>query len=97
MGAPLGNQNAIKAKRFQQAIDRALAKKSKAEGVQALDAIAEKIVTAAMAGPSYAKGDPWLATVTQLADRLDGRPAQMIVGPGDEGQHSLDVKWAAEK
>ena len=44
MAAPLGNQNAVKAKRWQQAIDRALAKKSKSAGIEELDRLAEKFL-----------------------------------------------------
>ena len=43
-GAPLGNQNAVKAKRWQQAIDRALERRSKAAGIEALDELAEKLL-----------------------------------------------------
>ena len=83
MGAPPGNQNAVKAKRFMQAIDRALEKKSRADGIAALDDIAEKIVDAVMKGPSYEKGDVWLGVVTHIADRIDGKPSQPLEHSGD--------------
>lgn len=72
MGAPFGNHNAAKAKRWSDAIDRALEKRSKGDGIKALDELAEKFLaeveTAGITG------------YKELADRLDGKPPQAIVG-----------------
>ena len=84
-GAPIGNQNAIKNRPWRMAIDRALQKKSRVDQIEALDEIAEKVVETAMRGPSYEKGDPWLSAVNELADRLDGKPAQQLNIAGHDG------------
>lgn len=33
------------------------------------------------------KGEPW--AIKELADRLDGRPAQTVQGPGAGGSHKI--------
>jgi hypothetical protein len=78
MGAPLGNQNGVKAKRWSQAIDRALAKRSKGDGIAALDELAEKLLALADAGD--------LGALKELGDRIEGKPQQQIVGAGDNGE-----------
>lgn len=83
-GGQPGNNNAAKNRPWREAVSRALAKKSRVDQIEALDAIAEKVVDAALAGPSYEKGDPWLHAVNELADRLDGKPAQQLIHSGDE-------------
>ena len=88
-GAPLGNTNATKNRPWRLAIDRILEKKSRVEQVHALDEIAEKVIDTARRGPSYEKDDPWFKAVSELADRLDGRPTQTVQGPGDDGAHTL--------
>lgn len=82
MGAPVGNQNAIKAKRWSDAIDRALEKRSKAEGIQALDALAEKFLAEVEAAG--------INGYKELGDRMDGKPAQTIVG-ADGGPVIVEV------
>lgn len=77
MGAPLGNQNAVKAKRWQQAIDRALERRSKAEGIQALDELADKYLKTIEA----LADKPSIQGFADLRDTLDGKPAQALVGP----------------
>lgn len=72
-GAPVGNQNARTAKRWQSAITRALAKAAEGAGVEAgLDKLAEKLVAAAAAGEQWA--------LREVGDRMDGKPAQVIAG-----------------
>ncbi len=70
VGAPKGNQNAVKAKRVKTAIDKALENKSKALGQQALVAISETVVDAALNGEQWA--------VRELYDRIDGKPHQSV-------------------
>ena len=72
-GAPIGNQNAAKAKKWTAAIERALCKRSGKALVEALDEMAEKFLDA------VEKGDP--AAFKELGDRLEGKPAQAITGP----------------
>jgi hypothetical protein len=70
-GAPQGNDNRVKGKRWQTAIDNALAKRgSRAEGIQALDALAEKLLSLAEDGD--------LGALKELGDRLDGKPSQAV-------------------
>jgi hypothetical protein len=80
MGAPLGNQNAVKAKRWQQAIDRALEKKSKAAGIEELDRLAEKFLDCVDAGAK-----DYMPGFSALGDRLDGKPKQQIEASGPDG------------
>jgi len=81
-GAPLGNQNAVKAKRWATAIDNALKKRSKSDGIKALDELAEKLLAAAE------NGDAW--AIKELGDRIDGKPAQALIG-GDEDDPDIKV------
>jgi hypothetical protein len=71
-GAPLGNQNAAKAKVWHAAILRALDKRGAGDRVKALDELAGKLLEL------VATGD--LAALKEFGDRLDGKPAQTIGG-----------------
>lgn len=70
MAAPLGNQNAVKAKRWSDAIDRALSKRSKGDGIKALDELAEKFLETVEAGG--------MDGYRELGDRLEGKPVQTV-------------------
>ncbi len=73
MGAPVGNTNAAKAKVWGAAIHRALERRSsKLEQKNALDDLAEKLLT------KCDEGD--MGALKELGDRLDGKPAQALVG-----------------
>jgi hypothetical protein len=72
MGAPVGNQNAARAKVWQAAILRALDKRGAGDRVKALDELAEFLLAACSTGE--------LAALKELGDRLDGKPAQTLVG-----------------
>lgn len=80
MGAPAGNKNALKAKRWNQAIDRALAKRCKGDGIKALDDLAEKFLDAVERGDKDA-----IPGFAQLGDRIDGKPAQSVEATGSGG------------
>jgi hypothetical protein len=69
-GAPIGNQNAAKEKRWAMAIERALAKRSRVEQVEALDDLAEKLLAKCDAGD--------LQALKELGDRLDGKAKQQM-------------------
>lgn len=73
MGAPVGNQNAAKAKVVADGIRKALA----AEDWKRLREGCEKVANA------YAAGEPW--AVQFVADRMDGRPTQQTEISGPEG------------
>lgn len=72
-GGQPGNQNAVKAKRWQQAIDRALERRSKAAGIEELDRLADKFLEEVE--------KQGIIGFKEFGDRLDGKAAQAIVGP----------------
>lgn len=82
-GAPLGNQNAARAKIWRAAIMRALERRQPADQrVKAIDELADKLIEL------VANGD--LGALKEFGDRLDGKPAQAIVG-GDEDDPPVRV------
>jgi hypothetical protein len=76
MAAPIGNQNAKQAKRWQQAIFRALSRASNKDIDAGLDKAATKLVEMAF------RGDKW--AIDHLADRTEGRASQGITLSGDD-------------
>jgi hypothetical protein len=86
VAAPVGNQNAAKARKWREAIQRALAR---AEGsVDAgLDKAADKLVAL------MAEGDKW--AIDHVADRLDGKVPQALIG-GDDDDPPLKLKGVVE-
>jgi hypothetical protein len=73
-GAPLGNQNAAKGKRFQKAMERVLARKY-GDVDSGYEAIAKIYIEIAESkDPSICK---------DIADRVDGKPAQAVTLAGD--------------
>jgi len=75
MAAPIGNQFAVNKKRWQASIDRALAKRSRVEGIEELDRLAEQFLDAVVA--------EGIAGFRELGDRLDGKPKQELEHSGD--------------
>lgn len=75
MGAPLGNQNGAKAKKWADAIRKALADAELDDKPYKLRDLARVLCEKA------SEGD--LAALKELGDRLDGKPAQAIVGEAD--------------
>ena len=69
-GAPLRNQNAANGRKWKAAIDRALEARTKSEGREMLDVLADKLIDQALAGEQWA--------FAQLGDRLDGKPHQTL-------------------
>jgi len=89
-GAPLGNINGAKGKRWQDALNKALARFVSVDPPiavgEALDKIALRVVEGALAGD-------W-DSITEIANRLDGKPAQSVTVGGDEDsplQHKHEV------
>ena len=76
-GAPLGNQNAKKGKRFQKAIERVLARKY-GDVDAGYEALAEKYLELA-----EAKDQPILR---DFVDRSDGKPVQALEHSGPDGE-----------
>ena len=89
MAAPVGNQFAKKAKIWEQAIKRALARRANGTIDLGLDKLADKLVDAAESGDQWA--------LKEIGDRLDGKPAQSVQVDGDgEGgpvRHALEVTF----
>lgn len=67
-GAPLGSKNALKPKLWNDALRRAIAQ----DDGHRVRAAAESLLDNAAAGEQWA--------IRELADRLDGRPAQVVAG-----------------
>jgi len=78
-GAPVGNKNAQKGKRWLEALDKALKqytdKSKKIEAGQALDRIAKMVVKEALDGAFWA--------IEEIGNRLDGKPSQSIDFTGE--------------
>ncbi len=81
MAAPLGNQFAKKAKAWESAIKRALARYSGDSVEAGLDRLADRMVKAAIEG----EDDHACAMIAEkIGDRLDGKPAQSLIHTGDD-------------
>lgn len=83
MAAAPGNQYAAKAKQWQAAIERALEKRSRVEMVNALDALAEKLLL------KCDEGD--MSALKELGDRLDGKSVQQTNLAGADGGPLFDT------
>lgn len=85
-GAPFGNQNARKQRIWHAAIMRALEtrEQSRLDGKKELDALAEKLLDL------VATGD--LPALKELGDRLDGKPAQVIIGDANEDPIQVEAR-----
>jgi hypothetical protein len=79
-GAQPGNQNAKKAKLWQEAVKRAVARKAAGNLANGLDNLADKLVAAAEAGEQWA--------LLELGNRLDGKSPQALIG-GDEDDPAI--------
>lgn len=76
-GAPLGNDNPAKGALWRAAINRALENRSsRKDRKDSLDALAEVLLKKAEEGEGWA--------LKELGDRMDGKPAQAIIGGGDD-------------
>jgi len=84
MGAPAGNQNGAKGTRWRDAINRALENRSRAAQAEAIDALAEKLLTLCDEGD--------LGALKELGDRLDGKPKQSVDVGTDDPNRSLVVR-----
>lgn len=77
MGAPLGNDNAAKGKKWRAAIDRALETRSRVDGKEILDELANVLITQALAGEQWA--------LKEFGDRIDGKAVQQTEISGPDG------------
>lgn len=78
MAAPTGNSNAAKGKAWFDALRKECVQK------QALEKIAEVVVTKALAGEQWA--------IQEIGNRMDGKPAQAITGD-EGGPVEIAVTW----
>ena len=85
MAAPLGNQNAKKARLWADAIRRAVARRAGGDLSVGLDTLADKLIAAVETGD--------LPALKEFGDRIDGKPAQAIIG-GDEGDNPISMNLA---
>ena len=86
MGAPVGNQNAAKAKVWTAAVERAIERLGSGEilddkdnrhpRVKGLDKLADQFVANVYSAQSH-------KPFAELADRLEGKPAQSVTLAGD--------------
>jgi len=74
-GAPIGNQNAVRAKLARAALDKALEKRSPTDRYFSLIQIWDKLIEDAIDGDKQA--------AAMIIDRLDGKPAQSVEVSGD--------------
>ena len=88
MSAPLGNQFAARARVWTAAINRALERRSVASRTEAIDKLAEKLLALCDEGD--------LAALQELGNRLDGKPAQAVIG-GDEDDPPVRVITKVER
>jgi len=85
-GGQPGNQNPANGALWKAALHRALAKRSKSrkDMKDALDDLAEKFLAQCDEGQ--------VPAFKELGDRLDGKAAQLVLGPGENGEHLASVK-----
>lgn len=75
MAAPLGNKNGAKSRMFEQALHRCIAQDDGNRIRKAAELLLDKA----------SEGEIW--AIQMLADRLDGKPSQQIIGGGEGGEH----------
>jgi hypothetical protein len=85
MGAPVGNQNAAKAKMWRAAIERALEARGAGDRLAALNALAAKLLDKAEEGD--------MSALKELGDRLDGKSVQPIAGSDGDPAVQLEIGW----
>lgn len=83
MAAAPGNQYAAKTKRWQKALERALARMSSESVDAGLDRVADQVVAQAITGDQWA--------VKEIGERIDGKVAQAIIG-GDSDDPPVSVQ-----
>lgn len=86
-GAPEGNQNAAKGRRWQDALIKALARYTSQDGLikagEALDNIAKCVVEKALGGDRDA--------IAEIGNRLDGKPVQAVAIDPDSGPLQVTI------
>lgn len=88
MAAPINPKGSKSEKHWRDAIRRAVAADDGTKKTKRLFVIAEKLVTMAEAGD--------MAAIKEIGDRLDGKPAQAIIG-GDADTPPVRILHEADK
>jgi len=78
-GAPVGNQNAKKGRMWAKALEREVARLESGDLEAGLARIARRVVRVADQGDE----EKAIWAFKEIGDRLDGKPAQAIVGDSD--------------
>lgn len=78
-GAPIGNHNAAKAKLWENALKRAIAARYGGDIEKGLQSLAHRVIRSA-----EGKGEESRWALTEIANRIDGKPKQAIVGDDNE-------------
>lgn len=78
-GGQPGNDNGKKGKIWADAIRRAVVDKD----YKTLNALAKKLVEKGKEGD--------LQSLKEIGDRLDGKPAQIVEGPGSDGSFTIKI------
>ena len=86
-GAPLGNTNAIKAKPWAEALRYELERYEPTDKKAGLRRIAQRVIQSALQGDHNA--------ITEIANRMDGKPVQAIVGE-DDGPVRMVIVWEGQ-
>ena len=79
-GAPFGNQNAAKGARFARIFERISAEEEYKRITAGINKSLDKFANGDLKAGEFAR------------DTMDGKPSQMILGPGDGGEHKLELK-----
>jgi len=87
MAAPQGNKNATKNKAWSDALRRELEGNQNANKLKKM---AKKLIDLAVE-----EGN--MQAFKEIGDRLEGRPAQVIEGTGEDGTISLAVRYVSAK
>lgn len=82
MAAPIGNKYGTKARIWSQAIERALSKRSRVDQMDAIDALAEKLLTLCDQGD--------LQALKEFGDRIEGKPTTVIDAQADV---KMEIAW----
>ena len=87
MAAPNNPKGAKSDKLWRDAIQRAVKRRLNGEGnPQALDELADKLISKGLEGD--------IPAIKEIGDRLDGKPAQAIIGDADESPVRMEIVWA---
>ena len=79
VGAPLGNQNAAKGARLARIFERLSAEEEYKRLTQGASKMLDK----------FSEGN--IRAGEFVRDTVDGKPAQVVLGPGEHGEHKLEL------